>query len=238
MMSFLQNELSVETEKSKQLANKRVFLPLLSVKLSDLHSAQRNKVEAYISNQFYKNHQAVVNNFLPFLLSAETTKNITSAIGFRLADSDQALFIEQYMDAGADTVIGQLLNSHVARNKVAEIGNLTSSYPGSSQMLFVLIVSILHKLDIEWALFTATDQVQSMIAALNIDCIEICDAQAAQLADSADCWGSYYSNKPKVITGNIAKAYQALCKHSVAGFMLQHYQLTIDQIVNDVRSVK
>jgi hypothetical protein len=220
MMVFLQNELNVETEESKQLADKRVFLPLLSVKLSDNHSAQRNKVEAYISNQFYKNHQAVVNSFL------------------RLADSEQALFLEQYMDAGADTVIGQLLNSHVARNKVAEIGNLTSSYPGSSQMLFVLIVSILHKLDIEWALFTATDQVQSMIAALNIDCIEICEAQAAQLADSADCWGSYYSNKPKVITGNIAKAYQALCKHPVAGFMLQHYQLTIDQIVNDVRSVK
>ena len=237
-MGFLQNELDIGIQESEQGFKKRVFLPLLSVRLSGIHSAQREKVEAYISNQFYKNHQAVVSNFLPFLLSAETTKNITSAIGFRLADSEQALFLEQYMDAGADTVIGQLLNSHVARNKVAEIGNLTSSYPGSSQMLFVLIVSILHKLDIEWALFTATDQVQSMIAALSIECKEICEARVEQLSYSADCWGSYYSNKPKVIAGNIAEAYQTLTNHPVAGFMLQHYQSTIDQIIAEVRSVK
>ncbi|WP_020162010.1 thermostable hemolysin [Cycloclasticus pugetii] len=230
-MSALQSESEGSKQRADSEANKRVFLPHLSVVLTGLESPQRANVEAYITKQFYKNHAAQIKSFLPYLLSAETKKNITSVLGFYPAEIDNPMFLEQYLDDKAELVISRLFNLNVDRQKIAEIGNLTSSYPSTSKMLFVLIVSTLYQLDIDWALFTATKQVQSMISELDIGCIDICDAQAESLAFDSGSWGSYYKNQPKVIAGDIKKAYAILKSHPVSGFVMTNYQSTIDQLV-------
>lgn len=233
-MSALQGEVRLKKQHVVSTVSKRVFLPHLSVVLTDITSSQRDNVEAYIAKQFYKNHAADVNSFLPFLISAETEKKITSVIGFSLAEMATPMFLEQYLDDKAESVISRLIDHDVGRNKIAEIGNLTSSYPGSSQMLFILIISILHKLEIDWALFTATKQVQSMISRLGIECLGICKARSENLLADSGTWGSYYKNKPKVIAGDIKKAFSLLEKHPVAGFMMSNYQHTIEQIVSQI----
>jgi len=234
-MRTKQTELKLEKEKHPALAKtKRILLPHLSVQLSDINSPNRTDVERYISSQFYNNHQAKINNFLPYILSAQTSKKITSTIGFRLAKPEQDLFLEQYLDKTADIILGQHLIQKIDRKKIAEIGNLTSSYPGSSQMLFVLIISILHQAGLQWALFTATDQVRKMIESLGISCLDICDADSERLTDSHHSWGNYYKKKPKVIAGNLSAAYEKLKKHDVAGFMINNYQKIIHQIAQRI----
>jgi len=233
-MSALHSEIQLKKQHVVSEASKRVFLPHLSVVLTGVESPQRDNVEAYIAKQFHKNHAADVNSFLPFLLSAETKRNITSVIGFYLADMTKPMFLEQYLDDKAESVISRLVNHDVGRDKIAEIGNLTSSYPGSSQMLFILIVSILYKLGINWALFTATEQVQSMVSALDIEFLDVCEARSERLAADSSSWGSYYKNQPKVIAGDIKKAYRLLENHPVAGFMMSNYQSTIEQILLQV----
>jgi len=230
-MSVLQCERQHNKHQVVAEGNKRVFLPHLSVVLTGVESPQRKAVEAYIATQFFKNHAAKVNSFLPFLLSAETKKNITSVIGFQLAEASKSLFVEQYLDNKAESVISCLLNDEVSRCEIAEIGNLTSNYPGASQMMFILLISILHQLNIDWALFTATRQVQSMIKKLNIECLDICKARRESLLASSGSWGSYYKNQPTVIAGNIKEAYAILDSHPVAGFMMANYQSTIEQLV-------
>jgi len=95
-MSVLQSERQHNKHQVVAEGNKRVFLPHLSVVLTGVESPQRKNVEDYIATQFFKNHAARVNSFLPFLLSAETKKNITSVIGFQLAEASKSLFVEQY----------------------------------------------------------------------------------------------------------------------------------------------
>lgn len=230
-MSVLQSESQLKKQGVLSEVNKRIFLPHLSVVLTGVESPQRKNVEDYIATQFFKNHAAKVNSFLPFLLSAETKKNITSVIGFNLAEASESMFVEQYLDDKAESVISCLLNEGVSRCEIAEIGNLTSSYPGASQMMFILTISILYQLNIDWALFTATRQVQSMIKRLNIECLDICKARRESLLADSGSWGSYYKNQPTVIAGNIKKAYAILESHPVAGFMMANYQSTIDQLV-------
>jgi len=235
-MSLPQSKFKFQTDKLTNQSDAPVLLPHLSVELSDINSKQRDNVETYIANQFYKSHKADVTSFMPYLLSAETSRNITSAIGFRLGNDEKPLFLEQYLDNPADLVVSQLLASSIQRNQIAEIGNLTSSFQGSSQMLFVLIISVLHKLGIRWALFTATLQVQEMVSMLGIDYLKICDARAEQLSLAGNSWGSYYKNHPTVIAGNIEDAYHTLQQHPVAGFMMKNYQSTINDIVAKIGS--
>lgn len=151
-------------------------------------------------------------------------------LGFYPAEIDNPMFLEQYLDDKAELVISRLINLNVDRQKIAEIGNLTSSYPSTSKMLFVLIVSTLYQLDIDWALFTATKQVQSMISELDIGCIDICDAQAESLAFDSGSW-AVITKPTQSYCRRYKKAYAILKSHPVSGFVMTNYQSTIDQLV-------
>lgn len=227
---MLENKVIADTSASRRNLRRRTFLPHSMIQLSGIDGTNRPAVESFVASQFFKNHQADVSDFLPYLMSAETEKKITSAIGFRIA-ARQPLFLEQYLEQPVETLISQLRHKPVSRHKIAEIGNLASSAPGSSQMLFVLVISVLHRAGIDWAIFTATRPVQRMIASLGINCLEICRADETQLKQSKDSWGDYYTHQPKVIAGHLETAYNRLCEHSVAGFMIQNYQETIDACV-------
>lgn len=212
-----------------------ILLPHLTVDLVTKNSLQRDSVEKYIANHFYKSHKADIDTFLPYVLSSRTKKNITSTVGFRLGDSTERLFLEQYLDTNVELTLTHLLGKQVERGNIAEIGNLTSSYPGASQMLFVLVVSVLYELGVEWALFTVTPQVQKMVDELGIETFEVCDANPDCLVDQGESWGGYYKNKPKVIAGNLIDAHKKLSVHPVASFMMCNYQQTINTIAKQIR---
>ena len=227
---MLGNKIVSDTSVSRKNLRRRLFLPHSKIQLTGTGGTNRLAVESFVASQFFKNHQAEVSEFLPYLMSAETEKKITSAIGFRIA-TRQPLFLEQYLNQPVEARLSQLRQEPVSRQAIAEIGNLASSAPGSSQMLFVLVISVLHRAGIDWAIFTATRPVQRMIASLGINCLDICTAHEVQLKQSKDSWGDYYAHQPKVIAGHLETAYNRLCEHSVAGFMIQNYQATIDACV-------
>lgn len=213
----------------------RILLPHLSVDLIAKNSVERLAVEQFITNYFYKSHQAEIGAFLPNILTARTKKNITSTLGFRLGSDQQPFFLEQYLKDNVETTLSHLLGHSIERPSLVEIGNLTSSYPGASQMLFILIVVILHEAGYEWALFTVTPQVQKMVDDLGIVSHKICDATADCLGDNGESWGGYYKNKPNVIAGNLSDAFYKLKEHPVASFMICHYQQTANEIIQTIR---
>ncbi len=228
----------IELNIAQQVAAKKpqqILLPHLTVDLVKTTSPHRKFVEQYIAKHFYKSHKADVDTFLPYVLCSSTKKNITSTVGFRLASDSEPLFLEQYLEGSVETTLAELLGESVKRTNIAEIGNLTSSYPGASQMLFVLVVATLYQLGVGWALFTVTPQVQKMVDDLGIESVEICDANPACLNDNGESWGGYYKNKPKVIAGNLADAYSKLSKHPVASFMMCNYKHTVNTIVKHIR---
>ncbi|MBL4743786.1 MAG: thermostable hemolysin [Cycloclasticus sp.] len=214
--------------------HKKILLPHLFIDLVAEDNVERSSVEKHIARHFYKSHKAEIDVFLPNVLTARTSKNITSTVGFRLGKQAEPLYLEQYLNNSAESSLSEILNQVVARSEIAEIGNLTSRYPGASQMLFVLVVSVLYSVGAKWALFTATPHVQKMVDDLGIEIMEVCYENPNQLSDSGKSWGGYYKNRPKVIAGNLEDAYAALKRHPVAGFMIENYQVTIDELAGQL----
>jgi len=212
----------------------RLLLPHLTVDLVAKNSPERLLVEAFIAKHFYKSHKAEVDAFLPYVLTSRTKKNITSTVGFRMGNGSEAFFLEQYLQNSVEATLSGLLGKSIDRSTLAEIGNLTSSFPGASQMLFVLIVAVLYEAGFEWALFTVTPHVQKMVDDLGIVSHEICDADPEYLDDKGESWGGYYKNRPKVIAGNLKDAYFKLQNHPVASFMMCNYQQTTSDIVRQI----
>jgi len=155
-------------------------------------------------------------------------------MGFQAAVTVEPLFLEQYLSSSIEDEISHATQQTVARNVIAEVGNLTSVHRGTSQLLFILTIAILHEAGFEWSVFTATKQVQQLLAKLNLVTITLCEANPDVLIDKQQSWGSYYEDKPNVLIGNLTDAYALLAQHEVIGFMLNNYQQTITDIAKKI----
>lgn len=235
-MEALQTQLKLEQRnKRKAVRCERLLLPHLPLQLDHKFSADRPVIEHYISARFYESYQAEITSFLPYLLSTHNDNKLSAALGFQPANETSPLFLETYLDDEIQVVISAMTGQIVARDKIAEIGNLTSSRRGSSQMLFILIAAILHEAGFDWVVFTATKQVQQILDKLNLHTIQLCEADPRRLADHGQSWGSYYNNNPKVLAGNLAYAMVLLQQHKVIGFMLQNYRNTIVELAGQIK---
>ncbi len=219
----------------RNLSRERLLLPLLPIQLDGLSSIFRSQVEAYISERFNVSYQAKVSHFLPYLLSTKINDSLSAAVGFQPANSAKSLFLENYLDDAIENVMTALMSQPIARDKIVEIGNLTSSRRGSSQMLFILIAAILKQAGFEWVVFTATKHVQQILSKLELDTIEVCDANPLRLSDRGDSWGSYYNNQPKVLAGNLDYAIDLLRRNDVINFMLENYHNTINDMARQIK---
>ena len=212
----------------------RLLLPHMPIQLHDSSSAERNNVEQYITDQFYASYQANVNSFLPYLLSSSTTDdNLSAVIGFQPA-TNKPLFLEQYLESNIESILSHKLGQNIARNKIVETGNLTSSRPGASQMLFILVAAILHQAGFEWVVFTATKQVKQLLEKLDLDVMAIGDANPEYLADKGQSWGSYYHDSPEIMTTSLTDGMRIFNQHHVIKFMLKNYQNTITKLAKQL----
>lgn len=221
--------------RSKVLAE-RLLLPQMPIQFEHPLSKNKQDVELFVAEQFKHHYQADVTHFSPYLLSIKTDgEEFTAAMGFQPAGTLSPLFIEQYLTDPIEHEISHISNEAVARKKIAEVGNLTSVHKGTSQLLFVLSVAILHEAGFEWSVFTATKQVQRLLSRLNLSTITICEARPEKLIGDKDSWGSYYDDKPHVLFGKLSDAIALLRAHKVIGVMLQNYEKTITEIASKVK---
>jgi len=216
---------------------KRLLLPHMPIQFDDSHSAHRPEIEAYIAEQFYINYQAKITHFSPYLLSSQSDNDIKAVMGFQSAQVDAPLFLEQYFNERIETVLSQSLDKDIQRHQIAEVANLTSNHRGSSHILFILTIAILHAAGFKWAVFTANRQVQALLAKLNLVTQEVGDARLALLVDSSESWGTYYDDNPKVVVGDLTQAIETLKDHKVISFVLKNHQRIIDDSVEKIAIV-
>ena len=236
-MEAIQSQLQLDRkERFASARAERLLLPHLPIEFSDIDSPERSDVEQYIADCFYKNYQAKITHFLPYIISSRTDNKLTAAVGFQPATDEQPLFLEQYLQVAIESELSSLVNKTIKRNKIIEIGNLTSSRRGTSQILFVLNIAISHQAGFEWGVFTATKQVLTLLDKLNLNTIEIAEANPDCLSDNGDSWGSYYTSRPKIVAGNLADAMTLLEQHPVTGFMLKNYRNTIIEIASLIKT--
>ena len=236
-MEAIQSQLQLDRKDRFASARaERLLLPHLPIEFTDIDSPERTEVEQYIADCFHKNYQAKVTHFLPYIISSRTSNKLTAAVGFQPATDTQPLFLEQYLEMAIESELSSLVNRTIERNQIIEIGNLTSSRKGTSQILFVLNVAISHQAGFEWGVFTATKQVLTLLTKLNLNTIEIAEANPDCLADNGESWGSYYTSRPKIVAGNLSDAMTLLEQHPVTGFMLKNYRNTIIEMASLIKT--
>ncbi len=173
--------------------------------------AQRAQVEAYIGQRFAGRHGARIQHFLPNLLSLNAGAQSFAAVGLAAA-STGSLFAEQYLTAPIDVLIAQSRAQPVGRDQILEIGNLVSSWKGSSLLLFVFLSELVYRLGHRYVVFTATREVERLLQRLDYSPTVLANADPRRLADTGASWGSYYAHGPRVMYGEVRPAVEAVRK--------------------------
>jgi len=212
----------------------QLLLPHTTVQFDEPDALSRPQLEQFVSSCFRHAFEADIHSHLPYFLSAYNNDNLAAALGFEPIQNDKPIFLEQYLESAIEDAISLKSNEIVSRQKIVELGNLSSAKRGFSEVLFIVIAAILHKAGYEWVVFTATQQVQKLVDKLKLDTLEVCEADPLKLADKGQSWGSYYDNKPKVLAGNLCYGMGVLRQHRVAGFMLDNYQHTIAKYADNL----
>ncbi|MCG5219717.1 thermostable hemolysin [Streptosporangium soli] len=128
---------------------------------------------------------------------------LTTAAGRRLLS-------ENYLDVPVEQACADLApGTHVDRGRIAEMGPLTSFYPGTGMVLMRSLPSVALYLGYDFLLSTLTEKLHGLAKTAGWDFHTLTNARRADLAGvhTAD-WGTYYSSKPR--TGILR------CERSVA----------------------
>lgn len=212
-------------------------LPQVKIPDFQLHTPgapKRDSIESYIKNRFWDAHRAQVSHFLPNIISLCCSDAYSAAVGLAPAVNG-SLFAETYLAEPVEQVIANKLGVSIDRERVIEIGNLVSTWKGSSLLLFIFIGELIERLGYHWVLFTATREVQRLLARLHYSPIILADADPQVLPDAGASWGSYYANQPRVMCGDVRPAIAAARKNPMYRATLMVINRQIDRICIEYR---
>lgn len=181
-----------------------------------LHHPARGEVEQFIAHVYRDRYGATLHAFMPHLLAFRDAQGqLVAAVGMR-GGSEGPLFVEQYLDAPVQALLGQREIAKVSRDRIAEIGNFAATTPGVARELIVRLTDMLHASGVRWVLFAATQQLRNTLDRLHLETVELGEARPERLSGDASRWGSYYEARPKVVCGNVA-AGRAFLHHAQRG---------------------
>lgn len=215
----------------------RMMLPMPTFRWHEKNAPDRVRIESYIQDKFRKEYEADVSTFAPLLLSMQCKKDLNAAIGLRPA-KDSSLFIEQYLDAPVEKHIQVADGEVVKREEIIELSNLVATRRGSSQLLFVIVGSILYEAGYRWLVFNATDKVERITRKFPFPMQVICAADSKCLGKHAKEWGRYYETEPQVIVGDIRVAHEKAMNNRLLKMALVFYRPLLRKLVRNMPPVK
>jgi hypothetical protein len=186
-----------------------------------LDAARRTETEAFIRQVFARHYDARVASFAPELMLLEQvgrsadsatslgSSRIAAAAGWRGAACGP-LFLENYLDTPVQNLIGRLAGHPVARQRIAEVGNLASITPGGGVRVMLALAAHLDSLGYEWVVFTATQELIGIFTKLGLPPLALGIADPSRLGAAARDWGRYYDSRPVVVAGRIRLALARL----------------------------
>ena len=185
---------------------RRVLAPGPAATLSRHGEPGRDEAERFVAAKFAAAWQAQVTVFMPWLLSLRCMSRYAAVAGIRPAAHEHP-FLEQYLDAPVEQVLGGVVNMPILRREIVEIGNLVADMRGSSHLLFLLLTAALHDAGYRWIVFTATQALRNNLTKLGYPLHLLAPADAARLDPAARAlWGNYYRSDPQVMAGSLDDA--------------------------------
>lgn len=168
----------------------------------------RAEVEAFIAEVFAERHGARVTHFAPVLVSLRDGATIVAAAGYRRAT--QPLFVERYLDAPIETLLGRAAGAPPPRAGIVEVGHLAARRAGEGRRLILRLALHFAEGEVDWVVSTLTEELRHLFTRLGIAPLALAAADPARLGEAARDWGSYYEHHPLVLAGAMSQAMRRL----------------------------
>lgn len=183
-----------------------------------LHDPQRRAVEEFIARVYARHYGATVTHFAPVLVSLRDPGGvIAAAAGYRGAGVEP-LFLERYLEAPVEALLGAHARRAPARVEVVEIGHLAAERAGAGRSLMFALGPHLAQEGFRWAVATLTQELRLLMSRMGITPLALGSADPARLGEDAALWGSYYDHAPLVLAGELQAALRRLARRgAVAG---------------------
>ncbi|MCW8922245.1 MAG: thermostable hemolysin [Gammaproteobacteria bacterium] len=219
--------------KTRRTSLLSLILPRPSFRWHAAEAADRSQIESYIADKFHSEYDADVSTFAPFLLGMHCKTGLNAAVGVRPAQSSP-LFIEQYLDASIEQSIQSPDGELVKREEVVEISNLVATRRGASQLLFIIVGSLMYEAGYRWVVFNATDKVERITRKFPFPIQVLCASKPERLGERAKEWGRYYETSPRVIVGDIRVAYEKAQKNRLLKIAMMFYRPMLRRLVRNI----
>jgi hypothetical protein len=156
----------------------------------------RPATEALIAENYARHYGARIHSFPATLVAmVGAADTVLSAAGLRfVADG---FFSECYLSAPVETVLTALRRRPVRREKIFEVTSLASQAPHIVGSFLRKIVACGEAAGFEWAFFTATLPLKSLLERLSLPLVPLGEADRARVGKPED-WGTYYDLAPSV----------------------------------------
>lgn len=176
---------------------------------------RREGVERFIHRAYASHYGADVRHFAPLLVAqCNAAGEFVAAAGYRPAGAEP-LFLERYLGAPVQTLLGSKAPQQPRRERIVEVGHLAADRPGEGRRLILRLGPHLAAQGFQWVVSTLTEELRLLFVRLGIAPLALGVADPAVLGADAAAWGSYYDHRPVVLAGQIELALQALSRRGV-----------------------
>ena len=176
---------------------------------------ERAAVERFVRRVYAERYGAVVRRFAPLMVALhDHDGEIVAAAGYRPA-SPEPLFLERYLPAPVETLLGQDAPLRPARGRIVEVGHLAAGRAGQGRKPSLQRGPHLAAQGAEWVVGTLTEELRHLFVRLGIVPLALGVADPAALGGDAAAWGSYYDHRPVVLAGHLDAALQTLARRRV-----------------------
>ncbi|WJV62623.1 thermostable hemolysin [Pectobacteriaceae bacterium C52] len=179
------------------------------------NATRQETCRKFIQHEYQREFDAVIPHFLPYLLGmTQADGTLVAACGIKPA-TEGKLYLESYLDAPIEDVAHQQKGIELYRSGLVEIGNFaTINGSSNARIMFAVLCLILNQSHFRHIAFTGTRKLRNIFSRLSLSPIELMEARPEQL-DDATCWGSYYTQHPQVMMGDLIHGHEVLSKNSL-----------------------
>ncbi len=157
----------------------------------------RASVEDQIRRLYWKRYDAVLASFARTIVAElDEAGDVECAAGLRLGQEE--LFSEAYLDLPVEQALKEHLMRTVSRSRIVEVCHLAGRGSGCSLPFVEKLIGLLRAMDTEWAIFTATRPLRSLLRRSGLTMIDLGQADRNRVADPA-VWGSYFEHDPRIM---------------------------------------